>query len=359
MFISWQRLAALTFLALPLGLRAERAYRAMPRLPQLCLNGPLPQLSIIVPARNEAVNLRRLLPSLQQLQYPGPYEVIVVDDDSSDQTGVIAAALGAVVIRLESLPSGWLGKPHACHRGALAARGEWLLFTDADTTHTTEGPGRAVAYAVQQQLDGLSLFLKQECKNWVDRLPLMVAFAGLFAGLGRRNNLLNGQYILLQRNVYRESGGFAAVRSQPLEDLALGNRLHKLGYRVPMMRGEEAAAVRMYASPAQAWHGMTRLGSGTLRWSSFGAVLTALLITALISPLIAATGVLAARLDPKWLPATWLAATVSMVPWARRFGSARWAILAPLGAVVVQTAGTWGLISRLRGRSLRWKGRQV
>ncbi len=357
--LSWQRAAALSFLALPLGLKAERSYQAMPSLPHLSGNERLPMLSIVVPARDEAANLHRLLPLLQELHYPGSYEVVVVDDNSTDRTSAIAAAYGAKVIRIESLPSDWLGKPFACHRGALAAEGEWLLFTDADTRHAADGPARAVAYAVQNRLDGLSIFLRQECKNLVDRLPLMAAFAGLFSGLGRRNKLLNGQYILLRGQVYRDSGGFAAVRDEALEDLALGNRLSRLGYQVLMMRGEEAATVQMYDSASQVWHGMARLGSGTLNWSGFGAVLTAVFITALMSPLITAIGVFTGRLDRKWLPVTWLAVTISMVTWARRFGSAGWSILAPVGAGLVQAAAVWGLISRLLGRSLRWKGRKV
>jgi chlorobactene glucosyltransferase len=357
--LSWQRAAALSFLALPLGLKAERAYQAMPSLPHLSSDDRLPMLSIIVPARNEAANLRRLLPLLQELHYPGSYEVVVVDDNSTDRTAAIAAAHGARVISLESLPPGWLGKPHACHQGALAAEGEWLLFTDADTLHAADGPAQAVAYAVQHRLDGLSIFLRQECKNLVDRLPLTAAFAGLFAGLGRSNKLLNGQYILLRGQVYRDSGGFAAVRDEPLEDLALGDRLSRLGYQVPIMRGEETASVEMYDSASQVWHGMARLGSGTLNWSGFGAVLTAVFITALMSPLITAIGVLTGRLNRKWLPVTWLAATISMVNWARRFGSPGWSILAPVGAGLVQAAAIWGLISRLLGRSLRWKGRRV
>lgn len=359
MYFSWRAVAALTFLALPLGLRAERSYRSMPRLSQPRSDEPLPMLSIVVPARNEAANLPHLLPSLQKLQYPGRYEVIVVDDNSTDRTADIAAAYGTRVIHLESLPPDWLGKPHTCHQGALAAQGEWLLFTDADTIHVPAGPAQAVAYAVQNRLDGLSLFPRQECRNWVDQLPLMAAFAGLFAGLGRGSSLLNGQYILLRREVYRDSGGFAAVRNEPLEDLALGNRLSRLGYRVPMMHGEDLAAVQMYADASQVWHGMTRLGSGAMHWSGFGAVLTALFISALMSPLMVVIGVLTGRLDRKWLPATWFAAAISMVTWARRFGSAGSAILAPVGAVLVQVAAVWGLISRLLGRGLRWKGRKI
>ena len=195
----------------------------------------------------------------------------MVDDGSSDRTGQIAAAHGARVLRIDHLPDGWKGKPHACHQGAQMATGEWLLFTDADTWHQPDRAARAVDYVAERQLDGLSLFLKQESNAWIDRLALTAAYAGLFAGTRPQDRLLNGQYVLLQRDVYRESGGFAAVRAEALEDVALGNHLRRLGYRVPILLGEDAAAVRMYDNTRQLWNGMNRLGADSLRWGGLRA----------------------------------------------------------------------------------------
>ena len=357
--VDWRRNAALSFAAAPLSLWAESAYRAMPRLDAACGREALPALSIIVPARNEASNLVHLLPSLQKLHYLGPLEVIVVDDNSSDQTAPVAAAYGAHVIHLDHLPDGWKGKPHACHQGAQAASGEWLLFTDADTVHAADSAARAVAHALRHGLDGLSLFLKQECRGWMDRLALMAAYAGLFAGARPQDRLLNGQYILLKRQVYWESGGFAAVRGEALEDVALGHLLRRQGHNVPVMLGEQAASVRMYESAGQLWHGMNRLGADSLRWSGARAVWPALFVTALMSPLVAALAVVAGQLDRRWLPVAWTAAAVPMIPWARRFGSPDWAALAPVGALFVQAAALWGIVSRALGRGIHWKGRRV
>lgn len=355
----WRSAAAFTFLALPLAWRAERAYRALPSLTALPPDGLLPSLSIIVPARNEAANLDHLLPSLRMLRYPGEYEIIVVDDNSTDDTTAVAAGWGARVISLDTLPTGWHGKPHACHQGALTAGGDWLLFTDADTIHAPDGPGRALGYTVAQGLDGLSLFLDQECRNLSQRVALATAFAGLFAGLPQGATLLNGQYILLRRDVYLKSGGFSAVRGEMLEDVALGRHLRRLGYRVALMHGNGAARVRMYGTTTQMWHGLTRLGSGSLRWAGPGALATAAHVTAVMSPLVALTGVLAGRLDRRWLPVTWAVASVSMAPWARRFGSPVSALLAPAGALLVLVAALWGLGRRLLGRGVPWKERRV
>lgn len=355
----WRHNAALTFASLPLSIWAEHTYQSMPRLEASAGHGPLPALSIIVPARNEAHNLSRLLPSLQRLDYPGPVELIVVDDGSTDRTAEIAAAHGAQVVRVEQLPAGWKGKPHACHLGAHAAHGEWLLFTDADTLHLPGSAGRAVDCAVQRHLDGLSLFLRQESSAWLDRLALTAAYASLFAGVRPQDRLLNGQYVLLQRDVYWESGGFEAVRAEALEDVALGKHLRQQGYRVPVMVGEDAAAVRMYDSTRQLWNGMNRLGADSLRWGGLRTMWTALFVTALMSPLVALLGVFTGRLDRRWLPATWAAAAVPMIPWASRFGNALWALATPIGALFVWAAALWGIANRLAGRGIRWKGRRV
>ncbi len=199
----WRRNAALTFASLPLSIWAERTYQAMPRLDAHAAAGPLPALSIIIPARNEARNLSRLLPSLQQLRYPGPLELIVVDDGSSDGTGQVAAAHGA---------QGAAHRPSARRLEGQAARlppgragGDGRLAAVHRRRHLCTSPTArrsAVDYAVQRQLDGLSLFLKQESKAWIDRLALTAAYAGLFAGTRPQDRLFNGQYVLLRRDVY-------------------------------------------------------------------------------------------------------------------------------------------------------------
>ena len=351
-------MASVAFLAVPLARRADRAFRALPVLPDAAPSPTLPSLSIIVPARNEAHHLPALLASLKAMAYPGPTEILVVDDHSTDGTGDIAAETGARVVRPPDLPPGILGKPHACHHGALAASGDWLLFTDADTRHAPDGPAHAVAYALAHHLDGLSLFPRQEYRGLLDRLALMAAFAALFAGHEAGQPLLNGQYILLRREVYTASGGFAQVWREPLEDLALGHYLDSLSYGVPLLNGEHAASVQMYQNVGHLWHGMTRLGSGSLRWTSH-LFSTVLFITAVMTPLLVGLGVARKRLSPAWLLATWATVALSLLPWARRFGGLAYAPLAPLGALVVQATGCWGLLRRFFGRGIRWKDRRV
>jgi len=356
---SWESAAALTLAVIPLIILAEITYRSLLRLPSVGNKGPLPSLSIIVPARNEITNLGSLMPTLASLCYDGPCEVIVVDDNSTDGTGAMAAAAGARVLSLTELPAGWKGKPNACHRGAAEARGDWLLFTDADTTHAPDGPARAVSLALREGLDGLSLLPPVRFFGFADRIALTAAFAGLFAMGAPKAAMLNGQFLLVLRRVYEDSGGFAAVRFEALEDVALGHRLAEMGYRVPMALSNGAFQVSMYSSLRQMWDGLTRLGQGALRWWGLRAGLSVLFITALMSPLIGLTGWILGELPIAWVAATWGVAGICMAPWARRAGHTLDAAFSPVGALIIMVAALWGLISRLLGLGVNWKGRRV
>lgn len=342
-----------------LGLLGEWRYRQLPDLRGSENPGQLPSLSVIVPARNEEANLPRLLDSLQASEYPGSCEVIVVDDGSNDGTGSLARRHGARVVCLDHLPAGWMGKPHACHHGAAVARGDWLLFTDADTVHGPGAAADAVSWAITNRMDGLSVFPEQERGAPADRLILAVAFAGYFAGMMRTRGLLNGQYILLRREVYERSRGFAAVRGEPLEDLALGHRLYAQGFRVPVVRGERLVRVRMYTSTREMWHGFTRLAALSLPWSGPGALLTVLFTMGTAAPLGTAVRAIAARRGRRRVFLLWLVACVGVVPWVWRLRAMSWIPLAPFGAAFVQCAAIWGIMTRILGLRLLWKGRPL
>jgi len=361
---------------LPLLARAERVYRDMPQLRAQACKAELPSLSIIVPARNEAHNLRRLLPSLQEQNYPGEMEIIIVDDHSTDDTAeTVKCTAGDAVrqlrlVRAATLAAGWLGKPNASHTGANAARGEWLLFTDADTEHKEFSAASAVAFAQGHSLDGLSIFLQQETRGLLDSAVLMVAFSGLFAGLRRSATMLNGQYVLVRREVYEASGGFAAVRAEMMDDLAYGCLLAEQGYQVPIMRGESLASVHMYDNWRQMWHGVNRLGSGSLRYNGLLALIPAIFVTGLMMPLwtLLLNRRYVGEIPNLWL--IWFASAVGFLPWVGRFNRKQktenrkrtalfGVMMAPVAAVFVQLASVWGFLSRLLGWGVSWKDRKV
>lgn len=352
------RNAVLTAGAPLLAWRAYQVYRRLPQLPASPVSEKLPSLSIIIPARNEEVNLARLLPSLSAIDYPGEIEVIVVDDGSMDATAAVAARYGMRVIPVAETAPGWLGKPYACQQGAAAARGDWLLFADADTVHAPQAAAAAVAYAASHHLDGLSLWLHNEFLGIVDGLALMVALAGMFA-IPQARWLLNGQFILLRRDVYQTSGGHAPVAQEAMEDLALGRRLQQLGYAVPLLRGEHVATARMYQSGKEWWTGLSRWSGRSLRWAGAGALVTGTLVTATMSPLLRLREALAGALRLRSAVAAWALVTAGFLPWAHSFGHLWWALLAPIGALLVQLAATWGLVRDLLGLGASWKDRAV
>jgi len=133
-------------------------YRMWPRTFRPCMVQPAswPLVSIIVPARNEEKVIGPLLDSLTKLDYPH-YEIIVVDDCSDDDTAVIARTYNVRLLRGKERPEGWNGKQWACHQGAMAAHGSYLLFTDADTVHHTTGLRRVLCEMLSSVLEGLTV----------------------------------------------------------------------------------------------------------------------------------------------------------------------------------------------------------
>lgn len=349
----------MSLIAGPLAIAAERRFGRLPALPKDSPSEALPSLSIIIPARNEASNLLRLLPSLAKISYPGSLELIVVDDCSTDETALIARSHKTRLIQLGDLPPGWSGKTFACHQGAMAAEGEWLLFTDADTIHHPSGPADAVSYAIEQGLDGLSIFFKHTFSGAIDSLALSVAFAGLFAGMRDETPIMNGQYILLRRQAYEKVGGFASVAGQRVEDLALGNRLRLHDFDIRLLRSDHAAEVQMYSDVSSLWQGLTRFGPSSLRWLGSRSLLVTLFISGVMTPILSLLATLVQRRNRKWAALSWAAVAVGFIPWSRRFGSAWLAPLAPFGALLVQAASVFGLVRRLMGLGTSWKGRRV
>jgi len=232
-----------------------------------------PSLSIVVPARDEELNVERCVRSLLA-QTLRDVEIIVVDDRSEDRTPAILAALAAGdarlrVVRGEPLPPGWAGKPWALAQGARLARGAWLLFTDADTAHAPYACASALAYARDRGADALSLNTFQELGTWGERavLPTLLGFVVFASGsLAELNDparpdraLANGQYLLVSRAAYDAIGGHDAVRAEIVEDVALARRLKADGrFRLRLADGERLVRVRMYRSLRELWDGFTK-----------------------------------------------------------------------------------------------------
>jgi glycosyltransferase involved in cell wall biosynthesis len=225
-----------------------------------------PTVSVIVPARNEEACLQACLESLIA-QTEVSFEIIVVDDGSTDGTRAIAQAFPQVrVVDPGNLPPGWSGKSNALAAGANEGRGEWLLFTDADTVHRPGSLSRSRVEALKQKASLLSYSPEQEVHGLGEKAVMPVIFAELASTYrphevsdpASRAAAANGQYILVSREAYDAVGGHAAVATSLLEDVALARAVKASGRRIFFRYGGDRVRTRMYRSFAQLREGWTK-----------------------------------------------------------------------------------------------------
>jgi glycosyltransferase involved in cell wall biosynthesis len=214
---------------------------------------------VIVPARNEEACLRACLDSLVA-QTGVAFEVIVVDDHSTDRTREIAMSVpGVRVIEAAALPPGWTGKNNAVTCGAGVAQGEWLLFTDADTVHLLGSLARSLDEAKRHGAALLSYSPEQTVVSVWEKAVMPVIFAELASRyspseVSDPNSAVaaaNGQYILITRDAYDAIGGHTAIAASLLEDVALARAVKGSGRKILFRYGGDAVCTRMYRSFAQ------------------------------------------------------------------------------------------------------------
>jgi hypothetical protein len=225
-----------------------------------------PLVSVVVPARNEEACLGACLESIVSQNGPG-FEVIVVNDSSTDRTREIALSFpGVQVLEAGTLPAGWMGKNHALAAGARRARGEWLLFTDADTVHLPGSLARALGEVRGRRVEMLSYSPEQEVHELWEKAVMPVIFAELacryrpaqISDPGSPAAAANGQYLLISREAYEAIGGHAAFADSLLEDVAVAAAVKKSGRRIFFRYGGDAVRTRMYRTFAQLTEGWTK-----------------------------------------------------------------------------------------------------
>jgi len=240
-------------------------------LPAATPRFPIPEVSIIVPARNEEASLGDCLDSLTA-QTGVPFEIIMVDDGSTDRTREIALSFAGVRViparplHEDEAGKAWTGKNNAVIAGAKEASAQWLLFTDADTVHQPRSLERALTEARKERADLLSYSPQQVVVTFAERAVMPVIFAELAARYPPRKvrdqnsgvAAANGQYILVRRAAYDAIGGHAAVVTEILEDVALARLFRNAGQRVYFRYGADAVRTRMYRNWAQLSEGWTK-----------------------------------------------------------------------------------------------------
>lgn len=303
------------------------------------------RLSLIIPARNEAHNLPRLLESIRSQPTP-PLEVLVVDDASTDATAGVAASHGATVISSLALPDDWRGKPWALHQGALAAKGDLLLFLDADCWFEPGGldavlrhyPGGAFSVAphhrIEKPYEELSAFFNL----------IMVAST---AGHG-----LFGQMLLVDRASYDKAGGHHEVKGRVLENLRLAAFYRAAGIAVSSAPGRNMLAFRMYPE------GLSSLVEGWTKGFASGASETPRAAVVLVALWI--TGLMLALIALPWTPLPYLAFAVQFGILLKGVGSFSWltALLYPIPLFFYLAVFVRSLRRSRSGKEVTWKGRE-
>jgi chlorobactene glucosyltransferase len=345
---------------------------------------PAPLISIIVPARNEARNIRRCLEALLVQDYP-EYEVIVVDDRSTDDTPQILAQIQdghgekrppLKIIQGVDMPPGWAGKPHALQQGVALAQGGWFCFIDADTFAEPNLLSSTYLTAIQHGADMFTMLTRQELVGFWERVIQPLVFTALSIGFpfervndpDKPDAIANGQFILIRREAYQGAGGHAAVKERIDEDRALAAAVKGAGYCLLIANGWEVASTRMYTAFAEIWEGWTKniyLGmQGKLGLLTFGAFV----------------GLLGALALPAWLllgmfwilsgggAAAWIVTLQTLLAWAfllyyrvraaEAFEIPRWyALTLPLGSLMLTAMMFASTYKVLSGQGVSWRGR--
>lgn len=338
------------------GWFSRRNYLGLPKLPLSASESP-GDIAVIIPARNEAHNIARVVRGLKGAR------VVVVDDHSTDCTAEIAAESGAEVITAPPLQRYSLGKPSACWAGAQATTERWLLFVDADTWYEPYFLPSILSYANARELNLVSVFPRQVCVAWYEKLLLPYAFGLYFTGVNPKavNNpvkseaLANGQCLLFRRDAYQFLGGHRSVISSVIEDVALARRVKQHRMRIAIVRAEHLASVRMYDSFGALWRGFEKNSFRFLKinpWTGALVMLSSVVMTSWL-PLMSLLAI-----TSQWT----MAASLFFMPavaWRGWYGSWLRALAAPFAIYVFQAIALSAMAKSILGLSTKWKGRDV
>jgi chlorobactene glucosyltransferase len=255
-----------SLLNLILNLKSLKVPRSDSKVPE-----PAPLVSILVPARDEEVNIGNCLESLRKQDYPN-FEVLVLDDNSVDNTAgiveqVVAKDNRVGLLRGAPLPEDWAGKPFACYQLAEKARGSWLLFVDADTLHAPHMVRSVLALALKLKTSLLSGFPRQLASSLPQKVAIPVLYFVVLSWLPLwwlhrsrepKPSLAIGQFLLFPRKEYWRIGGHRAVKSRILEDVWLGIEISRHGGRHMAVDLSPVVSCNMYRSLGAMWEGFIK-----------------------------------------------------------------------------------------------------
>jgi len=356
-------------------------WRRSPSLEEYPADAPpdSPLVSVVVPARNEALHIGDCVRAILATRYPA-VEVIVVDDHSTDTTAELARAAAGDDRRLRvivppPLAEGWVGKQWACHHGARTARGSILLFTDADVRHAPDLYARLLHALRATGAVLVSVAGQQEVRSFWERVVQPFVFALLAAWYGGpgavnrhpspRRKIANGQCLCFPRNAYEALGGHARVKGRAAEDLAFAQEVTRSGGRSHLVLGFRQMSTRMYSSLGEIVSGWEKnvyaAGRETLPDGAVADLLARVLvplpaIVALVPPLALLPGVGGGAVGFAFGVSASLSLVLAFGIVGRAFRIAPWyALTFPLAALVYLVISVRAVA---RGRRIRWKGRE-
>jgi hopene-associated glycosyltransferase HpnB len=343
-------------------------------LPLPIEDGGWPAVIAVVPARDEAAFVGRSIASLLRQDYPGPFRIILIDDQSRDGTADVARAVAQDmnaskrldVVVGHALPDGWTGKLWALHQGVERAGRDvaYFLLTDADIVHAPDNLRRLVSRSSAGGLACASLMARLRCQSFAERalIPAFVFFFAMVFPFGWVNRpgsataAAAGGCVLVRRTALDASGGIAAIRRAIIDDCALARRLKAQG---PVWLGlsERAVSLRPYESVSDIRRMVVRSAYAQLRHSFLllvGTIL-ALVLTFWVPPALALFGDGVARLAAA---AAWSAMAVALQPMLRFHRlSLLWGFAFPVIAAFYMAFTIESAIQDWRGRGGFWKGR--
>lgn len=329
------------------------------------------RVSVLIPARNEEANISAVIETILA-QAGAACEILVYDDHSTDRTAEIVSALARDnrIVRLlapENLPPGWCGKPFACAQLAAAARGEWLLFLDADSRLRPGAIERMVGEAERRGLTLLSCWPGLELNSFWEKLlmPMLnhVVFSLFPAPLSVTMGLpalglAHGACILTRRAEYELTGGHAMVRGELFEDTALARAWRAAGQKGLCLDGQDVVRVRMYESLRGIWVGFLKNAYPAFRhevsfWLFLGFHFTVFVLPFVLAPLQAAAGVFSL---PGW--GAVLFVLLGRAAQARRFGYPLWPVfLHPVAELALIAVALTSWLKCHASSGIEWKGR--
>jgi len=332
-----------------------------------------PAVVAVVPARNEADHIAASIGSLLRQKYSGSFRIVLVDDDSSDGTALIATRAAAsapsqlIVVGSESPPRGWTGKIWAVKQGIARAeelKPEYLLLTDADIVHAPDTLAWLVMHAGAGAFVLTSLMAKLRCESLAERthVPAFIYFFQMlfpFSWVSKPHAstaAAAGGCMLVRADALENAGGIASIRNALIDDCSLAEKLKKVG---PVWLGltDRSRSIRPYDTLADVRRMIARSAYAQLRYSPLllAATIAMMVLTFIAPPLLAifATGL------PRFLGiVVWLAMTISYIPTLRFYRlSPFWSLALPGIAALYLYYTIISAYDHVRGRGGQWKGR--